>query len=153
MPSAAIRSRFGVVVGEQHALGGDSVEVRRPARHHAAMVGTDVPDADVVAHDDDDVGALLLLLLRRRRCARHHRGGEQRQNAGPGIWPDVHCRLPFSLLDGQSRCSFVATWRVTTAEQSVERRLANMVVAAFVPPSGIHLKSSGIFTEQCFGTR
>ena len=49
-------TRFGVVVGEQHALGGELVEIRRAARHHAAMVGTDVPHADVVAHDDDDVG-------------------------------------------------------------------------------------------------
>ena len=53
-------ARLGVVVGEQHALGGDLVEVRRAARHHAAVVGADVPDADVVAHDDDDVGPLPL---------------------------------------------------------------------------------------------
>ena len=52
-------ARLGIVVGEQHAFGGDLVEVRRPARHHAAVVGADVPDADVVAHDDDDVRLLL----------------------------------------------------------------------------------------------
>ena len=50
---------LGIVVGEQHALGGDLVEVRRAARHHAAVIGADVPDADVVAHDDDDVRPLL----------------------------------------------------------------------------------------------
>ena len=49
-------ARLGVVVGEQHAFGGDLVEVRRPPGHHAAVVGADIPDADVVAHDDDDVG-------------------------------------------------------------------------------------------------
>ena len=66
-------ARLGVVVGEQHALGGDLVEVRRAARHHAAVVGADVPDADVVAHDDDDVR----LLLRRRRHGHQRGGGEQ----------------------------------------------------------------------------
>ena len=59
-------ARLGVVVGEQHALGGDLVEVRRAARHHAAVVGADVPDADVVAHDDDDVRPLLRRRLRLR---------------------------------------------------------------------------------------
>ena len=57
--AAGRAARLGVVVGEQHALSGDLVEVRRPARHHAAVVGADVPDADVVTHDDDDVGLLL----------------------------------------------------------------------------------------------
>ena len=36
-------ARLGVVVGEQHALLGEIVEVRRPPGHHAAMVGADVP--------------------------------------------------------------------------------------------------------------
>ena len=49
---------LGVIVGEQHALLGKLVEMRRPAGHHAAMVGADVPHADVVAHDEDDVGLL-----------------------------------------------------------------------------------------------
>ena len=51
-------TRLGIVVREQHAFLGDLVEVRRPARHHAAMIGADIPHADVVAHDDDDVGFL-----------------------------------------------------------------------------------------------
>ena len=51
-------TRLGVVVGEQHALGGDLVEVRRAPGHHAAVVGADIPHADVVAHDDDDVRPL-----------------------------------------------------------------------------------------------
>ena len=54
-------ARLGVVVGEQHALGGELVEVRRPPGHHAAVVGADVPHADVVAHDDDDVRPLRRL--------------------------------------------------------------------------------------------
>ena len=60
-------TRLGVVVGEQHALLGELVEVRRPPGHHAAVVGADVPDADVVAHDDDDVGFCACL----RFCARY----------------------------------------------------------------------------------
>ncbi len=73
---------FGVVVGEHHPVGGELVEVRRLARHHAAMIGADVEPADIVAHDDDDVR-----LVRRRGdawradngCGRRHqhRGAEQ----------------------------------------------------------------------------
>ena len=51
-------TRLGVVVGEQHSFLGHLVEIRRPAGHHAAVVGADVPHADVVAHDDDDVRLL-----------------------------------------------------------------------------------------------
>ena len=46
---------LSVVIGEQRALACESVDVRRAAAHHAAVVGTDVPDADVVGHDHDDV--------------------------------------------------------------------------------------------------
>ena len=51
-------ARLGVVVGEEHPLGGEPVEVRRPAGHHAPVVGADVEPADVVAHDEDDVRLL-----------------------------------------------------------------------------------------------
>ena len=51
-------TRFRVIIGEQHAFGGDLVEIRRAACHHAAVIGAEIPDADVVAHDDDDVGLL-----------------------------------------------------------------------------------------------
>ena len=44
---------------KQHALGGQPVEVRRPAGHDAPVVGADVEPADVVAHDEDDVRLLL----------------------------------------------------------------------------------------------
>ena len=62
-------ARLGIVVGEQHALAGDPVEIGRAARHHSAVVGADVPDADVVAHDDDDVGLLGRGLRVHRRGA------------------------------------------------------------------------------------
>src|SRR4029079_16460895 len=51
-------ARLGVVVGKQHAFCGELVEVRRPPRHQAAVVGADIPHADVVTHDDDDVRPL-----------------------------------------------------------------------------------------------
>ena len=71
---------FGVVVGEQHALRGQLVEVRRLAGHHAPVVGADVEPADVVAHDEHDVGSrpdrgagdLLLRLCRAREAGRRH---------------------------------------------------------------------------------
>ena len=51
-------ARLGVVVGEAHAFGGELVEVWRPARHDALVVGADVEPADVIAHDEDDVRPL-----------------------------------------------------------------------------------------------
>ena len=48
-------ARLGVVVGEQRAFGGELVDVRRPPGHQAAVIGADVPHADIVAHDEDDV--------------------------------------------------------------------------------------------------
>ncbi len=49
-------ARLRVVVGEEHPFLGQLVEIRRPSSHQAAVVGADVPPADVVTHDDDDVG-------------------------------------------------------------------------------------------------
>ena len=46
---------LGIEVGEYRALLGDAVDVRRAVAHHAAVVGADVPVADVVAEDDEDV--------------------------------------------------------------------------------------------------
>ena len=54
---------LGVVVGEQHAFGGELVEVRRLAGHDAPVIGADVEPADIVTHDDEDVG-------RPARCCR-----------------------------------------------------------------------------------
>jgi hypothetical protein len=47
-----------IVVSEAHALSGELVEVRRPASHHALVVGTDIPIADIVAHNHNDVGLM-----------------------------------------------------------------------------------------------
>ncbi len=58
---------LSVIVGEQRALFGDAIDVRRASAHHPAMVGADIPDADIVAHDDNDVRALLRR-LRLRGC-------------------------------------------------------------------------------------
>ena len=59
-------TRLGIVIGEQHAFCGELVEVGCPAGHHAAVIGADIPHADVVAHDDDDVRPLAR--RRGRRC-------------------------------------------------------------------------------------
>ena len=61
---------LSVVVREQRALACESVDVRRAAAHHAAVVGTDVPDADVVGHDHDDVGFA---------CSSHRPSGRSRE--------------------------------------------------------------------------
>ena len=99
-------ARLGVVVGEQHALGGDLVEVRRAARHHAAVVGADVPDADVVAHDDDDVGPLrrccACALRRIEQRDRHQRGRADQRGAGSRL-----ANVPNGLADGRHECSTV----------------------------------------------
>ena len=62
-------ARLGVVGVEQHALGGELVEVRRLAGHHAAVIGADVEPADIVAHDEEDV-RLGVGLRERGSCAR-----------------------------------------------------------------------------------
>ena len=51
-------ARLGIVISEAHALGGELVEVRRPAGHHALVVCTDVPIADIVAHNHNDIGSI-----------------------------------------------------------------------------------------------
>ena len=51
---------LGVIVGENHALSGDAVNVGSLEAHQSHRVGADIGLADVVAPDDDDVGFLLL---------------------------------------------------------------------------------------------
>ena len=58
---------LAVVVGEDRAFAGDAVDVGRAVAHHAAIVGADVPQPDVVAHDDQDVG-LCRRRLGKRGC-------------------------------------------------------------------------------------
>ena len=80
-------ARLRVVVGEQHAFGGELVEVRRLSRHDAAAVGADVEPADIVAHDDEDVRLLGVLgeggRSRRESGDRHpeHEASKVRQAA------------------------------------------------------------------------
>ena len=66
---------LAVPVGEQGALFGDPIDVRRPVPHHAQVVGADVVPADVIAPDDEDVR------LRRglRPCRRRVRHGQAQQ--------------------------------------------------------------------------
>ena len=77
-------ARFGVVVGESHALGGELVEVRRLAGHDALVIGADIEPADVVTHDDENVRLLAgrRCLLRLRDGLLHARGRAQRRRGG-----------------------------------------------------------------------
>ena len=59
-------ARVRVVIGEQHALLGDAIDVRRVA-HHAVRVGADVPHADVVAKNNKDIGFLTCGVQRSRQ--------------------------------------------------------------------------------------
>ena len=44
-------------VREDRAFVGDAINIGRAVAHHTAVVGADVPVADVVRHDDEDVGS------------------------------------------------------------------------------------------------
>ena len=64
-------TRLGVGVGEDRALSRQLVDMRCFPRHHAAMVGPDVPAADVITHDHEDVGlsAAIAVVLQTTRVA------------------------------------------------------------------------------------
>src|SRR4029077_957053 len=72
-------TRFSVVVCEQHALAGETIEVRRLPRHDAAIVGADVKPANVVSHDEDDVGFLVCSMGWSNHAEKRSRGHKQRQ--------------------------------------------------------------------------
>ncbi len=75
---------FRVVIGEEHALLGKLIEIGRSPGHHSAMVGSDVPHADIVAHDEDDVRLLAGTRTTTRLCHAHHAvavAGEREQIA------------------------------------------------------------------------
>jgi hypothetical protein len=57
---------LAIVVGEECASAGDAVDVGGAPAHHTAVVGADIPSANIVGHDHDDVG---LCLIRLRVCA------------------------------------------------------------------------------------
>ena len=48
---------LAVVVGKQHALAGDPVDIGRLVTHQPVAVLADIPDTDVVAPDDENIGA------------------------------------------------------------------------------------------------
>ena len=66
---------LSIVVGESHALGCDTVNIGRAITHKAAVVVTDVCDANVIAPDHKDVG-LCLLGPHGYRLKRGHQGGK-----------------------------------------------------------------------------
>ncbi len=49
---------LSVIIGEQRAFFGDAIDVGCAAAHHAAVVGADIPDANVIGHDHDNVRLL-----------------------------------------------------------------------------------------------
>jgi hypothetical protein len=53
-------ARLGIIVGEDHAFGGHSVEIRGPPGHHAAMISADIEPTDVVGHNKYDVRLALV---------------------------------------------------------------------------------------------
>src|SRR5271169_2252769 len=84
---------LGIVIGKERAFVGDAVNVGRSAPHHAAMVGTDIPNANIISHDADDVW-FLGLRLRRSCCSENrHRNGQHSQKASN----EVACFHSFSL--------------------------------------------------------
>src|SRR5215475_9585537 len=46
---------LGIVVGENHALVSDAVDVRGAVSHHALRIGADVRLADVITPDDENI--------------------------------------------------------------------------------------------------
>jgi hypothetical protein len=70
-----------VIVREKRAFVGNTIDVGRPISHHAAIIGADIPVADVVAHDDEYVG-LLLLRGERQACGGSSENRCQKSNAG-----------------------------------------------------------------------
>jgi hypothetical protein len=53
---------LAVIIGEDRAFVGNAVDVRGAVTHLAAIVGADIPVADIVSHNDEDVRLLRLLL-------------------------------------------------------------------------------------------
>ena len=53
---------LGVAVGEDRPLFGDAVDVGRAVAHHPSVVGTDVPESNIIPPDDEDVRLLAGLL-------------------------------------------------------------------------------------------
>src|SRR5208282_2245501 len=57
--AASSAGLLAVVVSENRAFIGNAIDVGRAVPHHASVVSTDVPVADIVAHDHKNVWLLL----------------------------------------------------------------------------------------------
>ena len=80
----AVQLCWRVVGHELPAFLRQPVDVRRAVSHHALVVGAEVPDADVIAHDDQDVRLLdRISLLGRRWIPRRARGQQDRPPGSP----------------------------------------------------------------------
>jgi hypothetical protein len=88
---------LGIVISEQRAFIRDAVNVGRSAAHHPAMVGANIPHADVIRHNDDDVRFFLLGICSVRR----DRNQQQNNRA--------YADYAYHLLVNLSRCSERAT--------------------------------------------
>src|SRR5271165_233149 len=85
-----------LVVREQRALVGQSVNVGSFVAHHALVIGTDVPIADVITEDDEDVRLFRTARLRMCGCtaaredARH---GKRTQRQFSYTCSEIHAAL------------------------------------------------------------
>ena len=118
-----------VIVGEDRALARDPIDVGRAVAHHAAIVGADVPVADVVAHDDEDVrllcGCCAVAGVHRRMEARDASRPRHRSGAG-------HCRCPTECMrSADGRISSALVSPISRMPRSVAGRIG--VVAASAP--------------------
>ena len=60
--AAGCTGLLAVIISEDRAFVGNAVDVRSAVAHLAAIVGADIPVADIVSHDDEDVWLLRWLL-------------------------------------------------------------------------------------------
>jgi hypothetical protein len=86
---------FGVVVGEDHTLATDAIDVRRAVAHQTHRIGADIRQPDIIAEDHEDVrlaaatcGRLTLagtlgIRTSEQRC-RGNRSGATEQH-GPAV--------------------------------------------------------------------
>ena len=88
----AVQLCWRVVGHELPALLREPVDVRRAISHHALMVGAEVPDADVIAHDDQDVRLLDRISLLGRRWIPRRARGQQDRPPGACIVAGIHDR-------------------------------------------------------------
>ena len=107
---------LGVVVGEEHALGGQRVEMRRSAGHDPAVIGAEVEPAHIVRHDDHDVRLLarcdLLGLDRDPGCDRARHGQKSRLVQGFGT-TDLRGFLPGEACRQALRGGRPVEWELT----------------------------------------